>query len=225
MTGKRCSLDGLPPLEWPSDARDVAVALGRIGAFDACLRPAERAAAAGMGPARRAAYASGRRVAHAALAMLGEASAPVTSRGRLPRWPPAFVGSIAHSDALAVAVAARGDQVQGVGVDVETEGRVGVRTANRVLVEAELERLSPAHWTLAFSAKEAVYKAVNPIVGEYLGLTDVAIETAGQTFSAATAAPCASTPLVAAGRGYFRRVYRHWLTVFVCRHGTSEKPV
>lgn len=229
MTGefkrRHCFLDGLPPFEWPSDARDVVAALGRIGAFEASLRPAERAAAAGMGPARRAAYASGRRVAHAALAMLGEPSAPVTNCGRLPRWPPAFVGSIAHSDALAVSVAARGEQVQGIGVDVEAEGRVGVRTASRVLVDAELECLSPAHWTLAFSAKEAVYKAVNPIVGEYLGLTDVAIETAGQTFSAATAAPCASTPLVAAGRGFFRRVYGHWLTVFVCRHGTSERPV
>ena len=222
---RHCFLDGLAPFEWPSEAEDVVAALGRIGAFELSLRPAEQVAAASMGPARRAAYASGRRVAHAALAMLGEASAAVTNRGRLPQWPPAFVGSIAHSDTLAVAVAARGDRVQGIGVDVEAEGRVGTRAAGRVLVQAELARFPPARWTLAFSAKEAVYKAVNPIVGEYLGLRDVAIETAGQTFSAATATPCGSTPLVAAGRGFFRRVYGHWLTVFVCRHGTIEKPL
>lgn len=204
----------------------MAVALGRIGEFEASLRAAERAATAGMGPARKAAYASGRRVAHAALAMLGEPSAPVTSRGRQPRWPPGFVGSLAHSDTLAVAVAAHRDRVQGLGVDVEAEGRVGARTAGRVLTYAERQRFSSAQWTLAFSAKEAVYKAVNPIVGEYLGYAEVEIETVGGTaFSAATAAPCASTPLVVAGRGFFERVCGHWLTIFVCRPRVAAKSV
>ena len=61
-----------------------------------------------------------------------------------------------------------------------------------------------------------MYKAVNPIVGEYLGFADVTIEVTGQTFAAATTRHCASSALVAAGRGFFRRVYGHWLTVFVC---------
>lgn len=208
-------LDGLAPFGWP--AGGVAAALGRVGAFEAALWPAEREAAAGMGPQRRAAYSSGRRVAHAALEALGETAGPVTSCGRLPCWPAGVVGSIAHSRTLAVAVAARAREVRGVGVDLEAEGRVGERLAARVLVDAERQRLAEAHWTLAFSAKEAVYKAVNPVVGEYLGFGDVEIEISGETFSAVASEQCASAALVAAGRGFFRRVYGHWLTIFVCR--------
>lgn len=208
-------LDGLATFAWP--AGGVAAAFGRIGAFEAALWPAERAAAEAMGPQRLAAYASGRRVAHAALAALGEVAGPVTSSGRLPRWPPGAVGSIAHSRTLAVAVAARAREVRGVGVDLEAEGRVGERLAARVLVHAERQRLAEAHWTLAFSAKEAVYKAVNPVVGEYLGFGDVEIEIDGDAFSAVALRQCASASEIAAGCGFFRRVYGHWLTIFVCR--------
>ena len=211
-------LDGLAPFAWP--AGGVAAAFGRIGAFEAALWPAERVAAAGLGPQRLAAYASGRRVAHAALAALGEVAGPVTSSGRLPRWPPGAVGSIAHSRTLAVAVAARAREVRGVGVDLEAEGRVGERLAARVLVDAERQRFAEAHWTLAFSAKEAVYKAVNPVVGEYLGFGDVEIEISGETFSAVASAQCASAAVVSAGRGFFRRIHGHWLTVFVCRQAS-----
>lgn len=210
-------LDGLAPFAWPAGAAGVAVALGRIGGVEAALWPAERVATEAMGPQRLAAYASGRRVAHAALAALGEVAGPVTSSGRLPRWPPGAVGSIAHSRTLAVAVAARARQVRGVGVDLEAEGRVGERLTARVLVDAERQRLAEAHWTLAFSAKEAVYKAVNPVVGEYLGFGDVEIEIDGDAFSAVALRQCASASEIAAGCGFFRRVYGHWLTIFVCR--------
>ena len=210
-------LDGLPPFRWPASAAGVAAALGRIGKFETALLPAERPAAATMGPQRRSSYASGRRVAHAALAALGEDAGPVTSCGRMPRWPAGVVGSIAHSRTLAVAVVARRRQALGVGVDVEAEGRVGARLATRVLTDAERRRLAEAHWTLAFSAKEAVYKAVNPIVGEYLGFGDVQMEIAGEAFSAVAAPGRESAALVAAGTGFFRQVCGHWLTVFVCR--------
>lgn len=210
-------LDGLPPFPLPASAAGVAAALGRIGKFEAALWPVERAAAATMKPHRAAAYASGRRAAHAALAALGVGARPVTSCGRKPRWPAGVVGSIAHSRALAVAVVARRRQALGVGVDVEAEGRVGARLAKRVLVDPERRRLAQAHWTLAFSAKEAVYKAVNPVVGEYLGFGDVQIEIAGETFSAVAVPGRESAAMVAAGAGFFRQVCGHWLTVFVCR--------
>ena len=169
-----------------------------------------------MSERRAKAYASGRRVAHVALSRLGAPPGAVTSDGRMPRWPAGFTGSITHSETLAVAVAGRLESVRGVGVDVEVQGRVDDRSAQRVLIEAERRRFSQPRWTLVFSAKEAVYKAVNPIVGEYLGFADVAIETAGHAFTAATTRRCALSPVVAAGRGFFRRVYGHWLTVFVC---------
>ena len=209
-------LDGLRPFAWPPCDVQLTAAFGRIGRFGAELWPEEQAAASAMSERRAKAYASGRRVAHAALALVGAPPGAVASEGRIPRWPPGFTGSITHSDSLAVAVAARLEDVRGVGVDVEAQGRVDDRSAQRVLSGAERRRFSQPRWTLAFSAKEAVYKAVNPIVGEYLGFGDVAIETAGQTFTAATTRRCASSPVVAAGRGFFRRVYGHWLTAFVC---------
>ena len=209
-------LDGLRPFAWPPHAAQLTAAFGRVGRFGAELWPAEQAAATAMSERRAKGYASGRRVAHVALSRLGAPPGAVTSDGRLPRWPPGFTGSITHSDTLAVVVVARLADVRGVGVDVEVQGRVDDRSAQRVLSEAERRRFSQPRWTLAFSAKEAVYKAVNPIVGEYLGFADVTIEVAGQTFAATTTRRCASSAQVAAGRGFFRRVYGHWLTVFVC---------
>ena len=214
-------LDGLRPFVWPPHAAQLTAAFGRVGWFGAELWPAELAAASAMSERRAKAYGSGRRVAHVALSRLGAPAGAVTSEGRVPRWPAGFTGSITHSETLAVAVVARLADVRGVGVDVEVQGRVDDRSAQRVLIEAERRRFSQPRWTLAFSAKEAVYKAVNPIVGEYLGFADVAIETTGQTFAAATTRRCASSPVVAAGRGFFRRVYGHWLTVFVCRPATA----
>lgn len=210
-------LDGLAPFEWPLASDGLALAIGSVGDHTGALLASERAALAGMSTVRSAAYSSGRRVAHAALSALGLDHAAVPRQGRLAVWPEGVVGSIAHSGDLAVALLGCASRFAAVGIDVERCQRVGERAAGRVLTPSEHEHLSlDDEATLRFSAKEAVYKAVNPLVGEYLGFQDVEIAL-GETgrYSASTTRPCASTSAVERGEGFCIGAYGHWLTAFL----------
>ena len=132
-------------------------------------------------------------------------------------WPPGVVGSITHSRTLALAIVAGAGGVRGIGVDLERERRVDGRIAARVLVPREREQLAEPDWrTMLFAAKEAVYKAVNPLVGEYLEFADVEISAnADGTYRAAMTRPSESKAPVESGRGWFQRVEGHWLCVFM----------
>lgn len=145
------------------------------------------------------------------------ADQPVAARERAPVWPPGVVGSITHSRTIALAIVGRKDGVRGIGVDLERERRVDERIAARVLVRRERENLVEQDWpTMLFAAKEAVYKAVNPLVGEYLEFTDVEVSaSADGTYCAAMARPSESKATVEAGRGWFQRVEGHWLCLFL----------
>ncbi len=182
-----------------------------------------------MGDARAAEYSSGRRVAREALRLLGIEDWPVAVRGRVrgdtwgraPLWPEGVVGTITHSRTLSLALVVHRARLAGVGADLEPENRVAERVAERVLNERERAR-QQAHpdepdWrTMLFSAKESVYKAVNPITGEFLGFEDVEIDAAAAgEFTATTMRTCASTAWAAAGKGHFLRIHGHWLTIFL----------
>ena len=210
-------LDGIEPFELPFAGRDLAVVCGRVGDHASELLTAERVGLERMGDVRRAEYSSGRRVARCALGLLGFADQPVSAHGRIPVWPPGVVGSITHSRTLALAIVARADGMRGVGVDLERERRVDERIAARVLVPREREQLAEQDWrTMLFAAKEAVYKAVNPLVGEYLEFADVEISAeADGTYRAAMTRPGESQATVEAGRGWFRHVDGHWFCVFL----------
>ena len=209
---------GLAPLDWPFDGdRPLAAAFVPVADNSASLHPAERELIANAGRARVMAFSSGRRAARRALNELGVRNQPVLAHGRAPLWPTGVVGSITHSDSLAAAVAGRAAHWAGVGADLTTQGRLSARAAQRVLLPAERAALPDGEdWrTALFSAKESVYKAVNPICGEFLAFQDVQITVEGTSaFTAATTRPCASAPMVAAGEGRFFRYANHWLTVF-----------
>ena len=211
-------LDGVEPFEWPFDGdAGLAAACGRIADHSGSLAGAERRGIERMGAARIAEYSSGRRVAREALRLFGIEGRPLAARRRVPVWPDGVVGAIAHSRELALAVVGGSSRYAGVGVDLEPENRVAARLAVRLLNERERARLAEPDWrTLLFSAKESVYKAVHPAVGEFLGFADVEI-TARRTgrFSAATTRECRSTQRIEAGTGCFLRTRGHWLTVFL----------
>ena len=207
-------LDGVTPFDLPLRG-DGALALGRVADHRDVLLDAEREECAGMGDARAAAFSSGRRVAREALRHLGVGDWPVLRRGRLPCWPPRIVGAIAHSRSLALALVARAVRFRGVGADIETVNRVNARLAPRLLAQGEIESLPSPRWrTALFSAKEAVYKAVNPLIGEYLGFKDVEIALDGNMFRATTTRPCASSDAVAAGEGIVLESSSHWVAIF-----------
>lgn len=221
------SLDGLPKIVTDaSEEPELYVFLGKVGGHLSSLLPEERELVDGISTKRQEEFASGRRLAHVALQSRGSDQTAVLRIDRRPVWPPDFIGSISHSDHLAACALADKASYTGVGVDLAKVSAVSEYVANRVLDDGEREWIRSAgssEWrTVMFSAKEAIYKSVNPITSEYLGFRDVVLEIAPDalTFSAKTVENRPSTDTVTQGRGYFHRVSGHWLTTFVVPNNT-----
>ncbi len=177
---------------------------------------ADYAASVADGRARQ--YAAGRVAARAALERIGVGAVEIGAVGHQPAWPAGVVGSIAHTRSLAVAVAGMESACRGLGVDIERETAVSAAVATRLFAESEQAWLPAPEWrTMLFCAKEAVYKAVNPIVGEFLGFRDVelAIDAERQEFRAECREGLESAAAVAAGRGHWARYRAHWIVLFV----------
>lgn len=133
-------------------------------------------------PRRVAALLAGRYCAARALRAAGYADArvPVGEAGA-PAWPAGAVGSISHTAAYAVAVVGSSVNWRGIGVDCErvldeTGADDVVRTT---LPEADAvdvaghDRLAWTEFvTVAFSAKESLYKCLRPLIGEFFDFTD-----------------------------------------------------
>ena len=135
---------------------------------------------------RQAEYLAGRLCAREALRQLsGTAVVPghrTTDRG--PAWPSGWVGAITHSHGWAAAVVGKAGDYLGLGLDVETllEPDKAQRLAEQILTPTERERLQPLDdrqqafaITLAFSAKESLFKALHPQVGQMFFFQDAEI--------------------------------------------------
>ena len=129
-------------------------------------------------PKRRRQFAGGRHYARLAMRRLAGVAAPIPrdERGR-PVWPPGFIGSISHSEVLAAAAVSNGP-LRGIGIDVEDAHRLthgNPRLYRKLFTADERARMGtdPREGALLFSAKEAAYKAVNPLVGQYIGYREV----------------------------------------------------
>jgi enterobactin synthetase component D len=127
---------------------------------------------------RQQSFALGRAAARQALAELGVAAVAIAQgRGGEPIWPPGIVGAITHSGDLAIAIAGWRRDYAGLGVDLEQlSPGLSARAAIRICTQAELswlETVDPRRYgTMLFSAKEAVFKALFPIEGVWLGFGD-----------------------------------------------------
>lgn len=128
---------------------------------------------------RQAEHLAGRIAAAAALRHAGSDSpAPGIGAHREPLWPQGFYGSITHTAGVAIAVAVKRDNAtQGIGIDRETllDERSAPDIAEGALHAGERERLRqsslpyPVAVTLAFSAKESLFKALFPQVKTRFG--------------------------------------------------------
>jgi 4'-phosphopantetheinyl transferase EntD len=175
--------------------RCVAVTLPPDGARDedlAALHPEEAAHARGLGAIRRVTWVGGRIALRAALQDLGvgpeQGAIGATKRGA-PALPPGLVGSLSHKEMLAVALVARSAEEGGgrkpaatVGIDVEIARPPRADIAPRVLTPDEHRRVqglneaaAARELLIAFSAKEAIYKALDPWVGRYVSFQEVAL--------------------------------------------------
>lgn len=127
---------------------------------------------------RKAEFFAGRYVARGALQRLGIEGIEVGigSQGS-PAWPTGVVGSITHIENRAIAAVAPENLIAAIGIDVEkwiAPARAD-SICHAILApgdKAILDLMSfpfASALTLAFSAKESLFKALYPSVGRYFG--------------------------------------------------------
>lgn len=129
---------------------------------------------------RQAEFFFGRLAARCALRALdpaGAAAEVAIGPRREPRWPEGVIGSISHSHGLAAASACARGRWQGVGIDLEQVVDATSRAAlvATVVDEAELALLRThgqgppldALLTVAFSAKESLFKGAYVSIGDF----------------------------------------------------------
>lgn len=106
---------------------------------------------------------------------------------RAPCWPAGWLGTITHTDGLALAAACPCSTAAGIGLDLERlDGPVEAGMYGLVCTPAERRRLGadPAELLRLFSAKEAAYKAVSPRAGSRPDFTDVELTPTPGGFTA-----------------------------------------
>ncbi len=180
-------------------APDVVAFQAPVGGVGQPLLPEEFELTSMMSPRRRAGFAAGRAAARAGLDLIGLDQQPILiGPGGAPLWPTGVTGSITHTDHVAYAAvtiddtaASPGGPTVALGIDVEIRGRVQRDVVGLIMTAGEQARwneMDPsgadpseadAFATVAFSAKEALYKAQFVLTGAWLGFEHVEFADAG----------------------------------------------
>lgn len=156
-------------------------------------------------PRRRADFLAGRIAAREALRPLGlEASEIAAGEDRAPIWPGGVIGSLSHSAGHAVAACRRSGRWLGLGVDVEAvaaasrseelRSTIGGPREWAALSSPEAPIEPGLAFTLLFSAKESLYKALYPRLRRILDYDSMELRghdpaTAALLFRACVSAP------------------------------------
>lgn len=141
------------------------IAFVTVGAIAAGPMPTALRNAA---PRRQNTFAAGRRAAAMALQAAGLSGPGVVGLGAdgLPVWPTGWLGSISHTDHIAAAIVAPSDNTQLLGLDIEALllPETAAEIAPQIVPEGVASAGMPFNHqiTRAFSAKEALYKALYP---------------------------------------------------------------
>jgi 4'-phosphopantetheinyl transferase EntD len=99
-----------------------------------------------------------------------------------PLWPEGIVGSLAHDDRVAVAALGLRRTASAVGVDVEPAVMLPSDMLELIATPRDSFRNAqdPYGGRLLFTAKEAVYKAVQPLDDIFLEFHDIDVDLAGR---------------------------------------------
>lgn len=135
---------------------------------------------------RKAEHLAGRIAASEALRSHGiNEYVPGIGLHREPCWPPGFTGSITHSGnvAFATVVSDSADRREGIGIDYEEiiAPHIAEEIHGGIIDCAEKELLRQSPWpfhyalTLAFCAKESLFKAMFRHVGRYFDFSYASI--------------------------------------------------
>lgn len=163
----------------------VLIAADAIQPQDAdALLPSEALSIDATTAASRRASGAARRLARGLLQRFGHAAhAIIKGASGAPVWPKGLVGSLAHDEAVAVATVGRDTTLASLGVDVEPLVPLGVDLLDLVLTARERDIVGE-DLLLArglFAAKEATYKAVQPLTHRFLEFQDIEIDVAAGT--------------------------------------------
>ena len=194
----------------------IALAVADVTGGTEGLFPVEADMVAGAVDKRRAEFATGRRLARQALAECGGPAVAI-GRGELgePIWPKGYVGSISHGQGRAVAAVGRSGDCAAIGIDVE--GSTPIREGGSRLILREDEGNWPAALPLdpvklAFSAKEAIGKALSPHHGIRFSFAALAITvTCDENGQGGSIVPCYHHPALIADPVAARLVARWYL--------------
>lgn len=142
---------------------------------------------------RRSDFLMGRLAAVEALRRLGAEGSVGRSPEGAPVWPEGIAGSLTHHSGVAAAVVGR--DLEGLGVDVcpRLEGDRLRAVVRQCLTEVEREAwASEEAATLAFAAKESIYKAAYPRAQRFIGFDEAEIVDVGDgTWAARLCGPLA----------------------------------
>jgi 4'-phosphopantetheinyl transferase EntD len=176
-----------------------------------------------LAPARRRTWAAGRLALRFALADRGiEVSGPILSSPRgapLLEGTPGIRASISHKDTLAVGLVASAPPGRRAFVGIDLEGVAPRRydIAERILTPPELALVAalPAadrqsRTLLHFAIKEAIYKAVDPILQRFVSWSEVSLDVQSITKTCGSARVQAAFPGVVIA-AQFQRLEGHWL--------------
>ncbi|CAM4265749.1 4'-phosphopantetheinyl transferase family protein [Pseudoalteromonas byunsanensis] len=129
-------------------------------------------------PKRRVEYLAGRICAKQALAKISVTGFEIDSgEDRAPVWPEGIIGSISHTQGIAMAMVTNSNSLRGLGIDIETlmpneqEQRLQAQILHPFEAEAfkALGQHLSSPLTVVFSAKESIYKALYPSVKRFFG--------------------------------------------------------
>ena len=177
------------------------------------LVESERAAIARAVDKRRREYAAGRLLAHDLLRRAGaDIDMLLNDKDRVPCWPQGVHGCISHCISLCAVAVVSGEGASGIGIDVENAQPMRedlhpmvLRDVERARVAALPADLAPIGCTIAFSIKEAVYKAIYPHRRVFLDFHQVELDFEGEDrFVADVLVPEATLPGLLRIRGRFR---------------------
>lgn len=146
---------------------------------NAALLPAELATIPTSDPLTRRASGAARIVARKFLAELGYGETAIPKRvNGCPLWPSGITGSFAHDERVSVIAVGRLSEVGSIGIDVEPAHDLPEETFDLIATAAEKTDLGGdlLAGRLLFAAKEAVYKALYPLDGQFLEFHDIEVD-------------------------------------------------
>jgi 4'-phosphopantetheinyl transferase EntD len=168
-----------PARPFPTFLPATAIGVATSTMCETVALPAEERLIEGVGRKRSMEFRAGRHAARLALHRLGVPVVPILrGEGGQPWWPPGVVGSITHCASRAAAVVAMRHDIARLGIDVELNVDLDPSVAALICTGTEAswcgEQRDGVAWeTVIFSAKEAVYKALYPLDGQFLEFDDL----------------------------------------------------